>query len=528
MSPRLLRPRAPSGFNPKTIAGLSAWLDAADTSTTTLNGSTVSEWRDKSGRGIAATQPTALNQPDSTGSINGRRALLFNGSSNYMTCSGGSFANQTFFMVARRGASGSLRGAIFSYRASASDLTSNSDSAFTLTYGTATQENLGFDPITGTPTLFRNGASVARGTVAGITANSYSTAPFPNTTDAVLLTINSGSSLAGAKNFAICCDSFSGGVIRPYAATVGEVLIYNRVLSSTEIATVERYLAAKWGVTLIVPPTATNADAQAWIDNVYANGGTVSTATANAVNTFCNDIESAGLRDRFYRLNLFAGTGLSAALVPLYRGPSLGGTQYGNTTDTNNNFVSGDYVETGASTGGLKGNGSSKYLNTGYNPITESASNANFHLWIYTKDSEASGSTRTSIGTLSGSNELLMAWASGGTLEQGIIAGGSSVQRRLIGSGGLQGSLAITASSGRVLQAYHNGLASASGTETGTGSFPNLPIFVFSLNNAGTPGQYSLARYFRAYSIGQTFTATQAEAYHAALVTFQTALSRNV
>lgn len=53
MNPKLLRPRS-TGFNPKSISGLALWLDASDLSTITLNGSNVSEWRDKSGAGAPA------------------------------------------------------------------------------------------------------------------------------------------------------------------------------------------------------------------------------------------------------------------------------------------------------------------------------------------------------------------------------------------------------------------------------------------------------------------------------------------
>lgn len=45
MSPRLLRPIA-SGFSPAKLSGLELWLDASKTSTITLNGGNVSEWRD--------------------------------------------------------------------------------------------------------------------------------------------------------------------------------------------------------------------------------------------------------------------------------------------------------------------------------------------------------------------------------------------------------------------------------------------------------------------------------------------------
>ena len=122
---------------------------------------------------------------------------------------------------------------------------------------------------------------------------------------------------------------------------------------------------------VVVRRASLHPEAADWVARVVSNGGTVSASTAAAVNTFCRAIDAAGIRDKFYRLNLFCGgtsgtaVGLNSALVPLYRGPSLGGTQYGGTTDTNtgNTFQVGDYAETGAG-GGLTG-GSTKYLTTG-------------------------------------------------------------------------------------------------------------------------------------------------------------------
>ncbi len=77
MSPRLLRPRA-TGFNPKSISGLKLWLDVANTSSLTFNGSTVSQVNDLSGNGFHATQGTANNQPtyQATGA-NGKPTLSF-------------------------------------------------------------------------------------------------------------------------------------------------------------------------------------------------------------------------------------------------------------------------------------------------------------------------------------------------------------------------------------------------------------------------------------------------------------------
>ena len=80
MSPRLLRPRQ-TGFDPRSIAGLALWLDGADANSVTLNGSTVSQWNDKSGNGRHATQATAASQPTFTANArNGRSALTFSGS----------------------------------------------------------------------------------------------------------------------------------------------------------------------------------------------------------------------------------------------------------------------------------------------------------------------------------------------------------------------------------------------------------------------------------------------------------------
>ena len=59
-------------------ASLALWLDAADSNTITLNGSTVSQWSDKSGGNRHVTQATAVNQPTFAASgLNGAPSLVF-------------------------------------------------------------------------------------------------------------------------------------------------------------------------------------------------------------------------------------------------------------------------------------------------------------------------------------------------------------------------------------------------------------------------------------------------------------------
>jgi len=72
---------------------------------------------------------------------------------------------------------------------------------------------------------------------------------------------------------------------------------------------------------LLRPRQTLHPDAAAWAARVVSNGGSVTGTTLSAVSKFCASIDSAGIRDRFYRLNLFCGTGLNACTVPLYLTP---------------------------------------------------------------------------------------------------------------------------------------------------------------------------------------------------------------
>lgn len=281
--------------------------------------------------------------------------------------------------------------------------------------------------------------------------------------------------------------------------------------------------------------TGFHPDAQAWRNAVIANGGSVSGGTLKAVSDFCRRIDAAGLRDRFYRLNLLAGTGLSSALVPLYRGQSRTGTQFGSSTDTNvGPFVSGDYTETGAS-GGLLGNGTSKYLNTGLAASTMPLGNA--HLSAYVVSAPGSGSFPAAIGAF-------QAFSGQTTRELGLYhfqsnSGTASyyadensvtgfVPAAVNNTTGLIMGSSLTTSDRRF---YRNGTQSGS-TNTGTLSATQQPansIFVFARNTTTTdvPGSYSAGR-LGAYSIGLGMTASQASDFYSALQAFQTSLGRNV
>jgi len=80
-----LRPTTGGGgavlWTPADLGALLAlWLDADDASTITLNGTTVSQWNDKSGNARHASQATAANQPTyTTSGLNGKPVISFDG-----------------------------------------------------------------------------------------------------------------------------------------------------------------------------------------------------------------------------------------------------------------------------------------------------------------------------------------------------------------------------------------------------------------------------------------------------------------
>lgn len=268
---------------------------------------------------------------------------------------------------------------------------------------------------------------------------------------------------------------------------------------------------------LLRPRSTVHPEAASWAGRVRDNLGTVSGPTLAAVSKFCRDIDAAGIRSKFYRLNLFCGTGLSACLVPLYRNISPSSSPLGNATDTNNNFVSGDYAETGAS-GGLKGNGTNKRLATGLAGSTLSAGNRHasaYEIVNATSDYSPSVLSGNSSATMHGigpwTNAATYAYRTHNTV------GGNTTTTKNVGH--LLGSDTSTTAS--VL--YRNGSSANSATGQSAGGSGNTNYDVLGV----ATGEWSEAR-LGGYSIGLSMTAAQVLSFYGAMQAFQTALGRNV
>jgi hypothetical protein len=273
-----------------------------------------------------------------------------------------------------------------------------------------------------------------------------------------------------------------------------------------------------------------------WATRASANGGVISTTTIRAVSDFCAAIDRGGVRSSMYRLNLFCGGNLSGCLVPLYRGPKFGGTNFGNATDTNGNFVSADFVETGA-TGGLKGNGTNKYLNTGFS-TNSLPSQTSVHLSSSGTGLETSGD-KIFLGTFDNTQvglaflDIYSGYISARAFRHGTYAapgaGLGPAQMPLVTSPGSSESHFIGSRlSTTSCSIYRGGTFAASNSASVSPVGTIYPLYVFTGNTLnGNPASGSTTSgTLRMYSIGTGLDATQAAAFSSAVIAFNTALGR--
>lgn len=274
--------------------------------------------------------------------------------------------------------------------------------------------------------------------------------------------------------------------------------------------------------------TAVHPDALDWVARVTANGGTVSSNTLAAVSTFCASIDrESGLRAAILRLNLLCGNSdasLNAVRTPLYLSGSFGGTAIGNTTDTNFNFVAGDYQETGSG-GGLKGNGSSKYLNTGF--AQSSLTLTSTHLSMSGTSLETTGD-RMAMGQFVFPGDLsslvtLDITTGGGN--RGYRSPATTAALFAHANATSESHMVGTRTASNLIRTYRAGQQAAENTGAASLSVASRVFTVFAGNNNGTIDSYTAAR-LRMYSIGNGLTAAQALAFSNAVVAFNTALGR--
>lgn len=240
------RTAALSSFgSPDAIAGLQLWLDASDSDTITLNGSTVSQWNDKSGNDYHVSQGTASNQPTYvTAVLNSKNIVRFDG------------VNDIIFNSSAQPVAGSSSRTIFYVFSNNSAINGNLN-------------NLDYGLYLG-PANSGLGAVIAISQELGIRVNSGYRIFNQSNEDgshAIISAVQdgtnisnysmwkNGSALSATSTLSRELNIGAGIYIGAHAnntnwhnGDIAEIIVYNSALSTSDRQSVESYLSTKWGI----------------------------------------------------------------------------------------------------------------------------------------------------------------------------------------------------------------------------------------------------------------------------------------
>ena len=369
------------------------WLDAADAATITLNGSTVSQWNDKSGNACNVTQATASKQPSfSASGLNSKGLITFDGSNdllqNTLKPAGDSSITQTsiiavwrtiaksgddvYIMLGNDTVAGSVR-ALFS--------PNNSTVLKYTNWSSESSGTLGVD-VAGSHHIFHLNQEYTTAQQITLYRDGTKDAGHPQLLATQQARLTNGI-IIGTSN-----SAYEG--LHYCNISVAEILVTNFALNSTQRQQAEGYLAHKWGLTAnlpsdhpyktaapTIPVSSYDADASTYFAAVEAaDGQSLESGVKTAINDFIVGCKADGTWSALKASCLLAGARtLAGALVPLV-----------GTAPTNFNFVSGDYNRTT----GLVGNGYSKYLDS--NRLDSTDPQDNSHVSVYKTAGTTGGS----------------------------------------------------------------------------------------------------------------------------------------
>ncbi len=239
-----------SRFAPTQISGCALWLDAADASTVILNGTSVTQWNDKSGNTRNLSQGTLANSPLYT-SVNRRFMIDFiRANKTYLinTSISQIYTNFTLFIIFQRKNIPSDNERIFV--------------AIPVGYATDWNTTTGFSFNTalevasnGSGTVFSDNSNLNLNMYSLKTTNNVANL-FKNGNTSSILTKNLG---LNGNSIGILLGSGTNSGINAVSEQlngyIGEVVLFYSPLSLVQQQQVEGYLAWKWGLQTNLPST---------------------------------------------------------------------------------------------------------------------------------------------------------------------------------------------------------------------------------------------------------------------------------
>lgn len=237
-------------FKPTDISGLALWLDASDTSTLwdspvggslSVNGGAVGRWEDKSGNNNHATNGVIADMPKrSDNARNGKTGILFDTTDFYHMYKTASIGTLSTVFIVQNSKSRANYAPLVAIPGAGTYLVSAESGGS----GTTINANVG------TPLMYWSGILQGVVTRNMVYLNGLN--------KAVIYSLTSVNFTAWPSIY------ISGwGAYFNYSGDMYDILIYNRVLTTSERQQVEKYLSAKWAINLnnITNPSST-------IDNI--------------------------------------------------------------------------------------------------------------------------------------------------------------------------------------------------------------------------------------------------------------------
>ena len=241
------------------VAGYKVWLDASDTGTITQSGGLVSQWTDKSANAYTFTQSTASYKP-STGvdTQNGKNVLTYGINDTLLSTAAAStwtFLHSTVstvFMAFKQTAASAAAEFLSDYVGASGNI------GFSIY-----QENPGnfvhliVRGSSGTYVVVNKTGSSTIGTAfTYVTAVGDPTnATAANRSDvrlkqssAIKNNVQTGAVNTSSPTASLRIGDYDAGGNESIQGTVGEILIYDSILSAGNILLNQQYLAGKWGV----------------------------------------------------------------------------------------------------------------------------------------------------------------------------------------------------------------------------------------------------------------------------------------
>jgi hypothetical protein len=230
------------GFDPRSVPGCQLWLDGADQSSMTLSGSNVTQWNDKS-LNVSSTTSVAGSNVLTQNAMNGRPAILLNGSSSFTGSTTGSGTTLTICIVATQASECAGNGGLFCFGRSGfpdwNDVGSLAITKYSTNSGQIICTRVTNSQIvnTGNSTPF-----IYILVFDGTFVNSYLNG-----------TIQTPSNISRTGTFAyteykIGTRAGNHGDLF-WTGFIGESIVYNTALTTTQRQQIEGYLAHKWGLT---------------------------------------------------------------------------------------------------------------------------------------------------------------------------------------------------------------------------------------------------------------------------------------